>query len=146
MAHEMRIHTDADLCRDCQACALACSLYHEAACSPALARLVVTKDMVKYEFDIRICQHCDDPACLESCPVEAMALDDRGVVMLDDEACVQCGACADSCPHDAIFYHQAEDRYLKCDLCAGRVEGPLCVDVCPVGALTVFFDTGLEEV
>jgi Fe-S-cluster-containing hydrogenase component 2 len=27
------------------------------------------------------------------------------------------------------------DRYLKCDLCTGRDGGPLCVEMCPVGAL-----------
>lgn len=145
MVRRMTIHTHADLCRDCQACALACSLYHEGACGPALARLIVTKDMARYEFDIRICQHCDEPECLAACPADAMSLDDRGVVIIDDDACNQCGACADSCPYDAIFYHEARDRYLKCDLCAGRVDGPLCAQLCPVGALTVVVDGASEE-
>ena len=64
------------------------------------------------------------------------AWDGRGVVIIDDDLCIQCGACADACPYGSIFYHAGEDRYLKCDLCASRREGPLCVQVCPVGALT----------
>jgi Fe-S-cluster-containing hydrogenase component 2 len=36
-----------------------------------------------------------------------------------------------------LFYHEAYDRYLKCDLCAGRDGGPVCVAICPVGALTL---------
>ena len=137
MLRHMRIETDAGLCRDCQACLLACSLYHEGVCSPALARLAVTKDMARYEFDIRICLHCDEPECLAACPADAMSVNNRGVVAIEDELCIACGACADGCPHDAIFYHQSQGRYLKCDLCAGRAEGPLCARLCPVGALTV---------
>ncbi len=142
----LRIRVDSSLCRDCQACTLACSLYHEGACGLALARLVVTKDMARYEFDIRICRHCNEPEWLSACPAGAMSTDDRGVVMIDDEACIRCGACAESCPYDAILYHESEDRYLKCDLCAGRAEGPLCAEVCPVGALTMVVDNVTEEV
>ncbi len=137
MTHNKRIQTDATLCLDCQTCMLACSLHHERECSLGLARLVVAKDMARYEFEILICQHCDSPDCMLACPSDAMLLDDRGVVIVLDDECDRCGACADSCPYDAIFYNEARDRYLKCDLCAGRDEGPLCVELCPVGALTL---------
>lgn len=135
-----RIHTKPGLCRDCQACALACSLYHEGMCSLGLARLVVSKDMAKYDFLISICQHCDTPECISACPAGAMQMDVRGVVMIVNENCIRCGDCASSCPYDAIFYHAATDRYLKCDLCVGREEGPLCVELCPVGALTLMVE------
>jgi carbon-monoxide dehydrogenase iron sulfur subunit len=102
-----------------------------------LARLVVTKDMARYEFDIVVCKHCDEPDCMLACPSEAMVLDDRGVVIILEEECDRCGACAAACPHDAIFYNEPQDRYLKCDLCAGREQGPLCVEMCPVQALTL---------
>lgn len=141
MAHNKKIHTDAKLCRDCQACTLACSLYHEGECNLGLARLVVTKDMAKYEFSILICQHCDWPECVAVCPTEAILIDDRGVVTIVDDDCTRCGACETSCPYDAIFYNEAQDRYLKCDLCAGREGGPLCVEICPVGALTLSEET-----
>jgi len=133
----MTIEVYPHLCRDCQACVLACSLYHEGACGPSLARLSIAKDMARYAFHITICQQCDVPECLAACPADAMRLDDRGVVLIDDGACIRCGACASSCPYEAIFYHEGRDRYLKCDLCAGREEGPLCVELCPVGALTL---------
>ncbi len=130
------IAVDARLCRDCQVCVLACSLHHEGECNLGLARLVVTKDMARYEFDIVICQHCDEPDCILACPSDAMLLDDRGVVIILDEECDCCCSCAASCPHDSIFYNEAQDRYIKCDLCADREQGPVCVELCPVGALT----------
>lgn len=131
------ITTNPDVCRDCQTCTLACSLHHDGACGPHLARLVVAKDMARYKFSIRICQHCSSPACLSACPVDAMAMDHRGVVAINDQACTRCGACAASCPYDAIAYSEYYDRFLKCDLCPGRQEGPLCVELCPVAALSL---------
>jgi len=140
-----KIHVDAELCRDCQACELACSLVREGQSNPALARLQVTKDMARYEFDILICQQCQPALCMEACPNEAILRDERGVVLILDEQCLRCGECAEACPYHAIFYHQATDRYLKCDLCAGVEGGPACVAICPVGALTLMLETVPEE-
>ncbi|MCS7261017.1 MAG: 4Fe-4S dicluster domain-containing protein [Anaerolineae bacterium] len=130
-----RIKTDASVCRECQACTLICSLHHEGACNPSLARLQVIKDMARYEFQILICQHCESPECLAACPSEAIVLNEQGVAVLLEDACIRCGVCAAACPYGVLFYDEARDRYLKCDLCAGRPEGPLCVAICPVGAL-----------
>ena len=137
MVDSKKIQVDANLCRDCQACVLACSLHHEGECNLGLARLMVTKDMAKYEFDIVICKHCVEPDCMLACPSEAMVLNDRGVVIILDEECNRCGSCAANCPHDTIFYNEAQDRYIKCELCADREQGPLCVEICPVEALTL---------
>lgn len=131
------VRAEHELCRDCQACTLGCSLSHDGECSLGLARLRVTKDMASYRFAIAFCQHCEDPECLASCPTGAIHLDQRGVAILVDDECIRCGACATACPHDALFYDRAGDRYLKCDLCAGRDAGPLCVELCPVGALVL---------
>jgi Fe-S-cluster-containing dehydrogenase component len=132
---QIDVHNDA--CRGCEACGLACSAWHHGECSLALACLLVTKDMARYEFAIRICQHCEAAACLEACSAGAMEVDDRGVVRIDHTTCTRCGSCAAACPHEAIFFNDAKDLYLKCDLCAGRSSGPLCVEVCPVAALTL---------
>ena len=145
MAGERKIKTDATLCRECQACTLACSLYHDGECNLSLARLQVIKDMARYEFQILICRHCESPDCLAACPSEAIVLNAQGVAVILDDACLRCGACVTACPYGVLFYNEARDRYLKCDLCAGRDGGPLCVAICPVGALTLAADTVAEE-
>ena len=61
MVDTIRIQTDVKLCRDCQACTLACSLHREGECNLGLARLVVSKDMANYEFNI-----LDVTSCAES--------------------------------------------------------------------------------
>ncbi len=40
-------------------------------------------------------------ACADSCPVSAIAEGD-GQYVIDEGACLDCGACADSCPMGAI--------------------------------------------
>jgi anaerobic carbon-monoxide dehydrogenase iron sulfur subunit len=129
-----RLMTWPDRCRNCQACTLACSLYHEGRCSLALARLAVDKDLASGEIEMTVCRQCEDAACVEACPIGAMR-HENGVVFLAEDECVGCGACAEACPYGAIIV--ADDRYLKCDLCLGRVGGPLCVEMCPVEALTL---------
>ena len=134
----LKLQADPSLCRDCQACTLACSLYHAGECNLGLARLRVTKDMARYEFDIVVCRHCEDPDCVAACPNESIRWDDQHrVVIIDQDECLLCGACEEACPYHAIFYDPVSRQYLKCDLCAGRVGGPLCVELCPVHALTL---------
>ncbi len=126
---------DAEACRGCQACLLGCALAHEGVAAPALARLAVDKDMASYTFAITLCRHCAEPACLAACPTGAMVLDKRGVVLIDDALCIRCGACQAACPYGAVFYLAESDRYIKCDLCAGRETGPVCAALCPAGAI-----------
>ena len=137
MAIESRLIAYPELCRDCQACTLACSLYHEGECNLNLARLRVLKDMESYQFDIVVCRHCEDPDCLKACPNEALRLNDQGMPVIYREECLQCGACEAACPYNALFFDERIGYYLKCDLCSGREEGPVCAQVCPVGAITV---------
>jgi Fe-S-cluster-containing hydrogenase component 2 len=74
---------------------------------------------------------------MAECPNQAIRRDERGIVTIFHDECLQCGACMEACPYDAIFYNEALGRYLMCDLCGGREKGPLCVELCPVGALTL---------
>lgn len=40
--------------------------------------------------------------CKRSCPVDAITMDDHGIVVIDEDKCIQCGACVHSCPFGAI--------------------------------------------
>jgi anaerobic carbon-monoxide dehydrogenase iron sulfur subunit len=137
-----KILVNPELCRDCQTCALACSLYHEAECSLSKARLQIVKDMENYQFTILICRHCEEPNCVKACPCDAIMVDQGGAVLIDDEMCIHCGACILVCPYNAIFCPDHSDNYLKCDLCKDRSLGPLCVELCPTNAITLSYTFG----
>ena len=81
-------------------------------------------------FRIRVCQHCDDPPCLEVCPEEAITRRPDGVVILDSGRCTGCGACRDACPYGAISFGEGGTAY-KCNLCYQRIDRgllPACAD------------------
>ncbi|HTQ07898.1 MAG TPA: cyclic nucleotide-binding domain-containing protein [Polyangiaceae bacterium] len=89
------------------------------------------------------CQHCRDPACLVDCPTGAISREPDGAVLVREEACTGCGACAKACPWDAIRMaprsHGAPPGAsplvaAKCDLCHGA-SAPECVSACPTGAI-----------
>ena len=145
----MKIQVEANLCRDCEACALACSLLHEGQSNPLLSRVLVKKDMANYKFHIVVCEGCEipdkTPECIQACPTEAIRLDERGVVMIYEDECLQCGECAEACPYEAIFYNESTGLYYKCDLCAGVNDGPACVEICPVEALTIRLEAVSQE-
>ena len=48
------------------------------------------------------------------------------------DACLACGACADSCPVGAIVMDDAKGIYVISGEC---VECGACADTCPVGAI-----------
>lgn len=56
----------------------------------------------------------------------------KGRVIVDDEKCIDCGACVSVCPTDALHfdnYDRLEFSYEKCIGCL------LCLDCCPRGAI-----------
>jgi anaerobic dimethyl sulfoxide reductase subunit B (iron-sulfur subunit) len=97
------------------------------------------------------CFHCNNPVCMEACPVEAITKrNEDGIVVLDQETCVgeeACGGlCKEACPYDSPQFGDEENAKMqKCDLCLERWQEnkkPVCVEACPMRAL----DAGpLEE-
>jgi Fe-S-cluster-containing dehydrogenase component len=106
--------------------------------------------MANFKFQIVICEQCQTegkvPDCMEACPTEAIRLDERGVVMIYQDECLQCAACAEACPYHAIFYNEETNQYYKCELCAANNSSPACVEICPVGALTIRLEAVSQEV
>lgn len=131
--YELIIEEEA--CWGCRACELACQQEHDFRI-PSLLRVVedgprwVEQDP-HFQFNIRICRHCDEAPCLPGCPVEAISKRSDGVVLLDGELCTGCGLCLQACPWDAIWLDPQTGKAVKCDLCHRRVDHglyPACAD------------------
>jgi len=112
----------------------------------------------KYYLPVQ-CQQCDEPPCVDVCPVEATWKESDGIVVVDYNWCIGCRYCEAACPYHARRFNwkaptiPAEEinpnqGYLsnrvrpqgvmeKCHFCLHRTrEGklPACLEACPTGA------------
>lgn len=85
------------------------------------------------------CNHCNNPACANICPVDAYSKDEEtGLVQHDQEACIGCKLCASACPYDAPQFNTNTGKMTKCDGCIDRVKegkNTICMDSCPMRAI-----------
>jgi tetrathionate reductase subunit B len=133
---------DQERCIGCEACTVACKLENNSHghCIRVETQNVAQKDTpegrfpeLKMDFLPKLCNHCDDPPCVDSCPVEALVKREDGAVVLDQEKCDGCQLCVEACPFDAILYSGEKEKVEKCNLCVHRIdEGlePFCVICC----------------
>jgi Fe-S-cluster-containing dehydrogenase component/CRP-like cAMP-binding protein len=138
---------DLDKCVRCDDCVLACAAAHGG--NPRFKRHGKTID---HWMVSNACMHCVDPVCMIGCPTGAIHRSiNGGAVIINDDSCIGCGTCANSCPYQNIslvhiadskghglFDDQTERPIMKatkCDLCVDQIGGPACVQACPHDAL-----------
>jgi Fe-S-cluster-containing hydrogenase component 2 len=110
-----------------------CSFSHENAFGSSISRItVVKKDVFGLDLPI-VCWHCNPCNAMENCPMEALVRNEEGLIIVDEEKCVGCRKCMETCTIGAIRLHPKKNLPLVCDQCGGK---PLCVERCPTKALT----------
>ncbi len=88
-------------------------------------------------FVPKLCNHCENPPCVQVCPVGATFTTKDGVVLVDDDYCIGCRYCIQACPYGARWLHPETRVAAKCTFCYHRLTRglvPACVEVCPTGA------------
>jgi len=127
MSNPIWIVRDYIRCTGCQRCEIACSLHHEGWIWPEASRIRIFMPFPGVEVP-HLCAQCDDYPCVESCPVEALKVDENtGAVLVDQETCTSCGQCLEACPGKVPILHPETNKAVICDLCNGD---PECVKVC----------------
>ncbi|MBU0484809.1 MAG: 4Fe-4S dicluster domain-containing protein [Proteobacteria bacterium] len=95
------------------------------------------KDVTKAFFVPKLCNQCENPACVQVCPVGATYQTSDGVVLVDRSWCIGCGYCIMACPYGVRFFHPKYKVAEKCNFCYHRISKGMktaCVQACPFGA------------
>jgi len=92
-----------------------------------------------------MCQHCENPPCVDVCPTGASMQRADGIVLVDRHICIGCRYCMMACPYKArSFVHEdvhnqkphmprGKGTVEACTLCVHRVDvggTPACVEAC----------------
>ena len=140
---------DQERCIGCEACTVACKIENHGIKGwiRVETQNVLRKDTPQGRFpDLRmhflpqLCNHCENPPCVNACPVEALIKRKDGLVFLKDEKCDGCRICLEICPYDAIIFNQEKEKAEKCNLCAHRIDQglePFCVICCEGQAILI---------
>ena len=137
---------DLNRCTRCDDCVRACASAHEN--NPRFVRHGHVHENIMVA---QACMHCIDPVCMIGCPTGAIHRSlAGGEVVINDQSCVGCSTCANSCPYENIQMVPVRDdrgdpyvdhrkqpilKATKCDLCVDQIGGPACVRACPHDAL-----------
>jgi len=153
----MKVFTvDLSICNGCYCCQIACKDEHVANDWTPYAKpqpdtgqfwIGLTEEVrghvphVKVTYTPLMCNHCDDAPCIEDCKVDAIYKRDDGIVIIDPVKCTGCKICADTCPHNSIYFNEQLNIAQKCTGCTHLLDNdpewtvPRCVDQCPTEAL-----------
>lgn len=143
--NQLGFYYNQDLCIGCRSCEAACKQENNVPVG-VRRRIVRTFEGGDYPKPFRrfiswACNHCDDPACLNSCPTTPKAISKRakdGVVLIDPAVCIGCKKCIDACPYGACQWEEETKKADKCTFNIQRIDQglpPACVSTCPGHAL-----------
>lgn len=138
---------------DCSACVSACaeengleSTGHPDTDAQWIRKVDLKEKSTGREISLpMMCQHCENPPCVDVCPTTASFKRPDGIVLVDKHRCIGCRYCMMACPFKArSFIHETvtdqkahaprgKGTVESCTLCVHRVdEGgtPACVEAC----------------
>jgi len=145
---------DTDKCaKGCTGCVDACNNEHSLTGhgrpetdAQYIRKVSLVEKQTGHEISLPLmCQHCENPPCVDVCPTGASFKREDGIVLVDKHICIGCRYCMMACPYKArSFIHEViENQTLSaprgkgtvesCTMCTHRVDKdgiPACVEAC----------------
>ncbi|MFC7044677.1 4Fe-4S ferredoxin N-terminal domain-containing protein [Halobacteriaceae archaeon GCM10025711] len=104
---------DLEKCVGCDSCTVACKAENRT--PPGVSyNVVIEEEHGEYPNTSRTnlprpCMQCDNPSCVQVCPVSATYKMENGVVNIDYDRCIGCRYCMIACPYGARYFDFGEN-------------------------------------
>jgi Fe-S-cluster-containing dehydrogenase component len=126
-------------CVGCHACRIACQNQNGLLADETFIKFKDAENgnypTVRTETIPMQCMQCMDAPCVAVCPTGASAVDDRGIVRVDEDKCIGCRYCMAACPYSARVVNSQTGTVDKCRLCVADNQdsdhATDCVNACP---------------
>jgi Fe-S-cluster-containing hydrogenase component 2 len=128
-----RLHVTPERCIGCRTCELACAFSHPVEGLGIGKSRVSTLDEGNDVHIPLLCLQCENAACVQVCPVQALQRNEKtGAIDVNQARCIKCMACVTACPFGNMHADEMRMSVFKCDLCQGA---PKCAMFCPTRTL-----------
>ena len=100
----INLHT----CIGCYNCMISCKQEHFLPPDIFFARVLVGESgkypsVRKLIYPV-LCNHCNEPSCVDVCPTGATTQGENGIVSVDPDVCIGCRSCLIACPYQQRSY------------------------------------------
>jgi phenylacetyl-CoA:acceptor oxidoreductase 27-kDa subunit len=105
---------DLHACIGCYSCMIGCKQEHFLPPEIYFARVLIGESgkypsVRKLIYPV-LCNHCDEPPCIDVCPTGATSKGEDGIVSVDPKICIGCRSCLIACPYQQRSYLPKVER------------------------------------
>ena len=102
-------------CIACYGCTIRCIEEHMLPPDMLWSRVLISETGIapsakKMIYPV-LCNHCQEPACVDACPTGATQQHEDGIVWVDADKCIGCRYCLIACPYQVRTFYSDEKEW-----------------------------------